>query len=129
VVEADVPFSAQNWLAYLLRMLDAALGEARGRIAHVKAQVQAGETACKASITQSGGPVSFDVQEGNSGAGQVRRLEFVLNARVETAPDVLEGVVRAVMAELSPPPAFRYTFTELACFSPAPPRPTERMMA
>ena len=30
VVEADVPFSPQNWLAYLLKMLDAAL-RAQGR--------------------------------------------------------------------------------------------------
>jgi G3E family GTPase len=129
VVEADVPFSAQNWLAYLLRMLDAALGAARGRIAHVKAQVHAGAAVYKASITENSGPITWDVQEGNGAAGAVGRLEFVLNARVEIAPQVLEGVVRAVLAELAPEPALRYTFTELACFSPAPPQPVERIVA
>ena len=128
-VEADMPFSARNWLAWLLQMLDAGLSEARGQIAHVKAQVSDGGTVYKASITQSGGPLSWDVQEKDGAGGEVRRLEFVLNARVEMAPDVLEGVVRAVMAELSPDPAFRYTFTEFACFSPSPPRPTERILA
>jgi G3E family GTPase len=129
VVEANAPFSAQNWLAYLLRMLDAGFSEARGRIAHVKAQVNAGEAVYKASITQSGGPVLWDVREENGAAHEVQRLEFILNARVETTPGVLEKVVRAVMAELSPEPAFRYTFTDFACFSPAAPQPSERILA
>lgn len=129
VVEASTPFSAHNWLAYLLRMLDAGLSEAGGQIAHVKAQVSSGEVVYKASITQSGGLISWDVQAEGGEDREVRRLEFVLNARVETAPRVLEEVVRSVMSELSPEPTFRYTFTELACFSPAPPRPTERILA
>lgn len=129
VVEADKLFSAQNWLAWLLRMLDSGLNAASGRIAHVKAQVSDGAAVYKASITQSGGPVSWDLQGGSGAAGETRQLSFILNARVETRPDVLERITRAVIAELSPEPAFRYTFTEFACFSPAPPRPTERILA
>ena len=129
VVEARVPFSAHNWLAYLLRMLDAALSETRSQIAHIKAQVNAGESVYKASITQSGGPVSWDGQKVNGEPHGVQRLEFVLNARVEAAPQVLEQVVRAVMAELSPEAAFRYTFTAFDCFSPSAPQPSERITA
>lgn len=138
-VESGVPFSAQNWLAYLLRMLDAGLRAAGAEIAHVKAQVQGETTVYKASITQSGGPLTWDGRAGESGAGAVRgpdaaqeevqRLEFLLNARVETSRAILESVVRAVVAELSPEPQFRYTFTEFACFSPAAPQPTERVLA
>ena len=67
IVEADVPFSAQNWLAYLLRMLDAGLRAAGAEIAHVKAQVSAGTAVYKASITQSGGPLSWDLRGDEDG--------------------------------------------------------------
>jgi G3E family GTPase len=129
VVEADVPFSAHNWLAYLLRMLDAALREARAEVAHVKAQVAAGEDVHKASITQSGSPLSWDLHGGDGAGGEVRRLEFILNARVETSPRVLEEVVRGVMAELCPEPGFQYEFLDFSCISPGAPRPTERIVA
>jgi hypothetical protein len=129
VVEAGVPFSAQNWLAYLLRMLDAGLREAGAEIAHVKAQVSAGAVMYKASITQSGSPLSWDLRGGDGDGDDVRKIEFILNARVETSPRVLEQVVRGVMAELSPEPHFRYTFTDFSCISPAAPRPTERILA
>jgi G3E family GTPase len=139
VVESSVEFSAQNWLAYLLRMLDAGLRAAGAEIAHVKAQVHGGTAVYKASITQSGSPLTWDVRGEASAAdvedaahiepGAVERLEFLLNARVETSPAVLEGVMRAVMAELSPEPQFHYTFTEFACFSPAAPQPVERVLA
>jgi G3E family GTPase len=138
VVESTVEFSAQNWLAYLLRMLDAGLRAAGAEIAHVKAQVQGGGTVYKASITQSGSPLTWDEREGARSSGTadaatvepegVTRLEFLLNARVETSPAILEGVVRAVMAELSVEPQFHYTFTEFACFSPAAPQPVERVL-
>ncbi len=128
LVEADVPFSAQNLLAYLLRMLDAGLRDAGAEIAHVKAQVSTDTAVYKASITQSGGPLSWDLR-GDDAAGEVRRIEFILNARVETSPRVLEQVVRGVMAELSPEPHFRYTFSDFSCISPAAPQPSERILA
>jgi G3E family GTPase len=126
-VESDTLFSAQNWLAYLLKMLDAALQAAGAPIAHVKAQVSSPDSVCKASLTQSGGPITWDLLE--TTAGRELRLEFILNARVETTPQVLEGVVRSVVAELTPPPHFTYTFTDLTCISPAAPQPAERIPA
>jgi hypothetical protein len=131
VVETQTPFSAQNWLAYLLKMLDAGLRAAGAEIAHVKAGVSAGGKMYKASITQNGGPLTWDLRGGPQEAGfpeGVRRLEFMLNARVETSPEVLEGVVRAVVAELSPDPQFTYTFTHFTCISPAAPQPVERIL-
>jgi hypothetical protein len=136
-VASDVAFSAQNWLAYLLKMLDAGLRAAGGDIAHVKAQVRAGGVTYKASITQSGGPLSWDLrgtdgrdgETRNEGDGGVQRLEFILNARVETSPAVLAEIVRATMAELNPEPHFTYTFTSFTCISPAAPQPTERIAA
>ena len=128
VVEADVPFSPRNWLAYLLRMLDAALRAQGAEIAHVKAQVTAGEDIYKASITQSGTPVSWDLSGGECAADEVSKIEFILNARVETSPQVLEEMVRGVMAELCPEPRFRYEFTDFSCISPGEPRPTERIL-
>ena len=100
----------------------------QSEIAHVKAQVTAGQAVYKASITQSGTPVSWDLRGGEDAADEVSRIEFILNARVETSPQVLEEMVRGVMAELCPAPRFRYEFADFSCISPGAPRPTERIV-
>ncbi len=132
VVESDVPFSPSNWLAYFLRMLDDGLRGSGASTAHLKAQVTSGHgsgTAVhKASLTLGGGPLSWDgCMAGDD--GKTTRLEFILNARVETSPQVLERVVRSTMAELSPEQSFHYSFTDFTCISPAAPQPSERIPA
>lgn len=142
VVESSTPFSAQNFLAYLLKLLDAGLRAAQAEIAHVKAQVSAEDAVYKAGITQSGGPITWDQplfahggrdertgSREDGDAGKVLRLEFILNARVETSPEVLEEIVRATVAELAPEPHFTYAFTDFTCISPGAPQPTERIAA
>ena len=94
----------------------------------MKAQVTAGEDIYKASITQSGTPVSWDLKGGEDAEDEVSRIEFILNARVETSPQVLEDIVRGVMAELCPEPRFRYEFMDFSCISPGAPQPTERIV-
>ncbi len=72
--------------------------------------------------------MSWDLRGGEDAADEVSRIEFILNARVETSPQVLEEMVRGVMAELCPEPRFRYEFTDFSCISPGEPQPTERIL-
>ena len=123
-VTADRPFSAVNWLSYLLRMLDDTLDRQRATIAHVKAQATTPRATYKASITQGRGTLSWDLHPPDEPTTSV---QFTLNARVQTTPADLELAVRNVFAELSTPPAFRYDFTQFDCFSPAAPQPTYRL--
>lgn len=119
-------FSPENWINHLLPMLDLTLAGQGAAVAHIKLQATAAAGSWKASLTQSGERPSWDAV---APAGRVPQVEFLLNARVHTTPDRLEQTVRRTFAEVTPVPDFLYTFTELACFSPAPPTPTYRLAA
>ncbi|HQY92815.1 GTP-binding protein [Caldilinea sp.] len=124
VLTARQGFSPRNWVAYLLRMLDTSLAIHGAEIAHIKAYARTADADYKASLTQSHAPVSWDLDPDDR---DCTVLEFVLNARVQVASEVLASVVRGVFAELSPYPDFACTFTQFDCFRPAAPRPTYRM--
>ena len=55
-VTSDRPFSAANWLTYLLRMLDETLDAQHATIAHVKVQATTPAATFKASLTQGAAP-------------------------------------------------------------------------
>ncbi|GIV78851.1 hypothetical protein FKZ61_008515 [Litorilinea aerophila] len=120
------PFSPQNWLRHFFHLLEATLTAQGAAIAHLKAQIQAPGIVCKASLTQAGAPLSWDVA--TEGTTQ-EQAQFVINARVGSHPDVLAQAVRHAMAEICPPTDFQYRFAHFECFSPQPPRPTHRMAA
>jgi len=124
-LRAQHDFSAQNWLTHLLRLLDATLQGQDASIAHIKAHVTTPQGALKASLTQSGGDLTWDEAPEHS---ETDRLQFILNARVNAAPGTLERSVRQAFAEVTPAPAFRYDFTHFECFSPRPPQPTYRIV-
>jgi hypothetical protein len=119
-------FSAKNWITQLLSLLDQSLSSQRAAIAHIKVQATTPSGAIKASLTQSGGPVTWDATPLDE---PTETTQFILNARVHTAPAILEQAVRRTFAEVTPSPDFHYDFAHFECFSPAPPRPTHRLTA
>ena len=123
-LRARNPFLVQNWIAHFLRLLDVALGQHKAAIAHLKLQAESGEACFKASLTQSGGALSWDLCPTGVRSDCV---EFVLNARVHTTPRVLEQAARHTFAEVTPEPEFQYEFAHFECFAPLPPQPTYRM--
>jgi G3E family GTPase len=122
---AEQPFAADEWLAATLGALERRLAEQGAAIAHVKLHMRTPGGALKASLTQSGNPISWDMREGAAPAGSAR---FILNARVHTDPGTLETIVRQTVAEVGARPALRSELTFLECFSPLPPQPTYRLM-
>jgi G3E family GTPase len=119
-------FSTRNWITHLLSLLDQSLSSQGAMIAHVKVQATTPAGAVKASLTQSGGTITWDAAPAEE---PTDTTQFILNARVHTTPTILEQAIRRTFAEVTPPPDFHYEFTHFECFSPASPQPTHRLAA
>lgn len=118
-------FSPQTWTRNLLDHLSRKLSVENFPVAHVKIHVATPETAIKASLTQMGMPLSWDVISEDVSADQ---LEFILNLRVNADPQRLEQIVQESIEAVKPNPTARYYFTHFECFRPLPPRPTHRLI-
>lgn len=125
-ITSSSAFSPSNWVAYLLHLLDASLDSHKAEIAHVKVLAQTTNAMYKASLTQSRGQVNWDLRPKDKAT---TKLSFMLNARVQAPPELLESVVRNTFIELSPLPDFTCTFSQFDCFCPDAPRPTHRIQA
>ena len=123
-VRSDQPFGAEAWTVGLLNGLADRFAQQQAPIAHIKTLVTTGENRFKASLTQSGAPISWDLRD-PAVAGD--RLDFLLNVRVNTTPAQLEQVVTATVEAIKPTVGTRYYFTHFECFSPLPPTPTHRL--
>lgn len=124
LVRADQSFSAQAWTGNLLITLTHAFAAQAAPIAHIKTMVSTPVGQFKASVTQTGAPISWDVATGDP---KTRQLDFILNVRVNAAPAVLEQVVVQTVAAIQPNIGARYYFDHFECFSPLPPKPTHRL--
>jgi G3E family GTPase len=122
---ADRPFAPADWLALTLTALEQGFAGQGAEIAHVKLHVITSEGPLKASLTQLGDPVSWDVRASGSSTSHA---QFILNARVHTIPPTLESIVRRTTAQISAQQGIRCEFSYLECFSPLPPQPTFRLM-
>jgi G3E family GTPase len=125
LVRDSQPFSPQTWTRNLLDYLTRALSNSHLPIAHVKVYVSTPETSFKASLTQTGIPISWDVTSEDVPADQ---LEFILNLRVNADPQQLEQVVQEALDAIKPHGSARHYFTQFECFRPLPPRPTHRLI-
>jgi len=118
-------FAPAEWLAATLGALEQRFAEQGAEVAHVKLHMHTPTGALKASLTQSGQPISWDLRASGEQASSAR---FILNARVNTDPHTLEAIVRQTIAEGGARPALRSDLTFLECFSPLPPQPTYRLL-
>jgi len=125
LVRDSQPFSAQTWSHQLLDYLSTRLTTERLPIAHVKVHVSTPATAFKASLTQTGIPLSWDVASEDVSADE---LEFILNLRVNADPQQLEQIVQDAIEAVKPSASARHYFTHFECFKPLPPRPTHRLI-
>ncbi len=123
-VRADQPFVTEQWMAHLLNGLADRFVAQHAPIAHIKTVVTTNGARCKASITQSGGPISWDIRATTTASDQ---LDFLLNVRVNATPPLLEQIVMQTIEAIKPAPTARYYFTHFECFSPLPPQPTYRL--
>jgi len=122
---AEQQFAPTDWLAATLGALERRFAEQGAEVAHVKLHMHTPTGALKASLTQAGQPISWDLRAGGAPAHSAR---FILNARVNTDPHTLEAIVRQTIAAADTRPALRSDLTFLECFSPLPPQPTYRLL-
>jgi G3E family GTPase len=124
-VTAAQQFAPADWLAATLGVLGQRFADQGAEVAHVKLHMHTPRGALKASLTQAGLPISWDMHAGDAQANSAR---FILNARVNTDPRTLEAIVRQTIAEVGAQPALCSDLTFLECFSPLPPQPTYRLL-
>ncbi len=126
-VSAAHPFAPTQWADALLGGLAVEMQAAQMAAAHVKLYLDTGHARAKASLTDSYGPVQWDL---HPQATRTAGLQFVLNARVAAAPKDLERLVRRRLGRTTPADTpSRCDITHFACFTPAPPTPPHRIRA
>jgi G3E family GTPase len=123
-IHSLAPFSVTAWVEALLHMLEDSFASQNAPIAHIKVHVSTPAMAVKASLTQAGTPISWDMWTADVATSQA---QFIVNARVNTDPRTLGQAVRRAVEALTPRPDFRCDFTHFECFSPLPPQPTHRL--
>ncbi len=123
IIANDESFSPRAWLENFFEVLSKSLEQAKAPIAHVKVQATANDAIYKASLTQMNSAPTWDIVSQDI---STERLEFVLNARVNTEPYVLEQSVLYALESAKPSPGARFYFTDFECFQPSPPKPTYR---
>lgn len=124
IVANDDEFSPIQWLENVFAHLATTFSRDQSPIAHIKVQVKVDtELLYKASLTGLESSLSWDAKPEDNPS---RRLEFVLNARVNTAPQQLEQAVVYALEVAKPHTSARFYLTDFECFQPTPPKPTHR---
>lgn len=123
IIANDESFSPRAWLENFFDVLSKSLEQAQAPIAHIKMQLNVNGSFYKASLTQLQSTLTWDIIPQDI---STERLEFVLNARVNTTPQMLEQSVLYALESAKPHAGARFYFTDFECFQPSPPKPTYR---
>jgi G3E family GTPase len=119
------PFSPKEWITRVLSAIEQECVQNNAEIAHLKLHVIAEMEVWKVSLTQLGRPATWDLAPTDI---QTAVASFIVNARVNTTPLILEALIRGVFSEVATASGITADIEELACFSPLPPRPTHRLL-
>lgn len=126
LVSSPVPFSPSTWMSSVFQMIEQECQKRGAAVAHVKMHGVAEEQILKVSLTQLGRQVSWDLGPTDE---KTTQAHFILNARVSTPPEALEALVRLVLTQVGAQMGIDLEMTDLACFSPLPPRPIYRLLS
>ncbi|TMC19756.1 MAG: hypothetical protein E6J34_14720 [Chloroflexi bacterium] len=126
LVSSALPFSASAWMASIFQGIEQACQVQGAAIAHVKMHVTTETQVLKGSLTQLGRPMSWDLGPTDE---KTTQAHFLLNVRVTTTPKILETLIRQVLTQVVGQMGTHLEMTDLACFSPLPPRPTYRLLS
>jgi G3E family GTPase len=131
IVASNEAFSPVKWAENTFKSLSKTFEEDASPIAHIKMQFAVDSPKglnplfYKASLTGYESSINWDSAPESSSA---TRLEFTLNARVNTSPHRLEQAVVYALEFTRPNSGARFYFTDFDCFQPAPPKPTYRFV-
>ncbi len=117
------PFEAGAFMRRLITQLHATIKAKDAEVAHLKFLIESEGEALWTNLTRTGGEPTY----GSSGLGTLQDAMLTINARVRIAPDDLEHLVRAGLAETAAEMSLEAHVLELQAFRPAYPRPRYRM--
>jgi G3E family GTPase len=120
-IGSQAMFSARDWMESALRSINEACVSRNIFIAHVKSYLMSDSSEYKASITETGGTILWDSMPENTSMGSAK---FIINARVTTAPDELESMMKASLNSTASQHQVKVELESFECFSPLPPEPT-----
>lgn len=120
---ATRPFLIDSWLTGALFLFDQALLAEGAAIAHLKMHAQTPDTSAKVSVTGTRYPPSWDLLPKQI---PTTSADVIINARVGASPALLSNALQQIV--INSPSYIRVTIVTQACFQPAPPQPTYRMM-
>lgn len=123
-VLSDVPFDPKYMLEAILNQINKTCQSSNAIIAHVKAHLKHDDYQLKASLIQTGGAILWDKLPY---AKSVMSIEFIINARVTTTPEVLEEMITTSFQTVASSNQVTIDFHSLECFSPLPPEPVHHI--
>lgn len=121
-LHSEQPFDPSGWLEAFLCNLGERLRAAKSEIAHIKVLVETPAGAIKASVASSQERPSYTLLA----TSVVRYGKLLINARVNTEPNVLERCVRETFQEVNQQHGIIANFDRMQCFSPPFPEPMYR---
>ncbi len=119
---APQPFGLDSWLAGALHQFDLQARQQQVAIAHLKMHAQTAHTQAKASLTTTGGMVSWDVIPQPP---QTTQATITINARIGATPAQLTDMLQQLLSQQ--PRGIDAILVRHECFAPAPPQPTYRL--
>jgi len=118
-ISSDGLFAADKFVKDLFIELRESFKQERGEIGHLKSVFTSGGKSLWVNLTNL---TSAPLVSGNTLA-TLSKGSLILNARVQLSPDILEKIVREVVAKIAEKHAVKAEIDDLQCFSPAYPNP------
>jgi G3E family GTPase len=118
-VAGNKPFDPRRLLAGAADSIRRAIVKEGAEIGHLKLVLTSGGKSGWANVTRLGGELSLAGVLEDS----VRTASLIVNARVHVAPESLEHMVRAALAETGNTTSLQFDVINLQCFRPAYPSP------
>ena len=118
-ISSDGLFAADKFVKDLFIELRESFKQERGEIGHLKSVFTSGGKSLWVNLTNL---TSAPLVSGNTLA-TLSKGSLILNARVQLSPDILEKIVREVVAKIAERHAVKAEIDDLQCFSPAYPNP------
>lgn len=124
LITSDMPHDGNNFINQLMESIKNQLTECNIEIAHLKIYEISGQDFAKASLTGNFDNIDFNRKM----EGPVSSASLIINARVNTSPDILEKTVKSCLKLACFKEAIKIEGLHIDCFKPGRPAPTHRLL-
>jgi hypothetical protein len=118
-ISSDQLFAADKFVSDLFIELRESFKQEKGEIGHLKSVFTSGGKSLWVNLTN----LSSDPMISGESLATLSKGSLILNARVQLDPDILEKIVRDVLATVAERFGVKTEIDDLQCFSPAYPNP------